>query len=337
MIKRIAKERRDTRRALIKLNRQDSRKIAMACWKILVRRKSIRAISLYRAHSLRKSVLDRELEDDIERMRVEIENHFNESERKEQKTIVFIEKSFKAYPLEWNRFRNSNWKVLSAMSVKDLGVLKYLFEYLFLMSKIYFEIVDGYSAPIFLENDDFYKKIVQRMYLERFRGALVVNFDDFSLCCRYPVARKKRQVQFFINLHSVEKIVGFYYFIDTEFLTTIASYFPCQKPVVEPPDVIQLSRILRIDFKTRYINRFIVTFFLKNDVCRVVLKCRMVRKKDGKVSDEGKEHLCSLLEAIEKLKSGFFDRFLQNVLELEDKMKIEHGFGRLLEHWDGCF
>jgi hypothetical protein len=349
MIKRIAKERRDTRRALIKFNHQDSVEIAMTCWKILLNRKSISTMFFKREYFLRKwslfcigftrfmRVSIEELEEDREKMRVKMEHRYNEAERKEQKNIIFMEKSYKACPLEWNRFRNSNWKVLSAMSVKDLSGLKYLFEFMFLMSKIYFDIVDGYSAPIFLENDDFYKNIVQRMYLERFRGVIVVNFDDFSLCCRYPVEKKKRQVPFFTDLHSIEHIIGFYNFVEGDIMHVIGPYLPAHKPVIESSEATDLIAALKIDFEARYINRFAIEYFFKDDVCVVVVKCRLVRKKDGKVSDQGKVHSCSLLEAMEKLRRGYFNRYVEYVIELEKRMKIEHSYGPLLEHWDGCF
>jgi hypothetical protein len=107
----------------------------------------------------------------------------------------------------------------------------------------------------------------------------------------------------------------------------------------DPPSKETVNAVLltvTTNFKARYRNRF--EFVLNPDASQginVVIKCRMVRKADGKISSDGKKCECGLLEAFEQFHRGIFDNMMGEVLDLEKRMKIVHRYGRLLEHWDG--
>ena len=359
MILSIGKERRNTRRLMVQLNHQDHIAAAIRNWIQLLKDQDLINTTIFNKVFLvqrwyyfyssctkkQKNAIKYhdEMACDMKRIfRIYCADFGHERGQNRDKFNSDFENTYGKWPMFWQILKESALLVYLNLKGELRIRLKKLHMGIFCLIKTCLRAKPYNEAFECKHTDLVYRENVQFMFDEIFHGIVQVDWDLLSLRFYILKATTTPSISFSMKMNSIANIVGFYYHNSGELMKLYITHVPqvmSKLAARDPPSKeIVNSILLRVttNFKVRYRNRF--EFVLSPDTSHginVVIKCRMVRKVDGKVSSDGKKCECGLLEAFEQFHRAVFDNMVAEVLDLEKRMKIVHSYGRLLEHWDG--
>ena len=358
----IGKERRSTKRLMVQLNHQDHVVAVIRNWKhILDDKDAINTLIFNKVYLIQRwchfylslvmfskySVQSHiELSSDTKRIfRIFCTDFGHEREQDRERFNSEFKKTYGKWPLYWQTMKEKTIRVYSNLNCGLRMRLKKLNMEIFRLVSSYLRINQDDKTFECRNSDQMYLDAVQFMFDEIFLGCVQIDWDklSFQFHILKAIMVPDHTISFFMNMNSVANIVGFYYLHCADLMKLYKTYVPeiiskLSATKIPPSEQIvkNLMRTLTVNFQARFVNRFEITLDSSIPIgINVIIKCRMVRKVDGKVSSEGKKCECGLLEALEQFYRGTFDDMMGEILGLERRMKIMHRYGRLLEHWDG--
>jgi hypothetical protein len=355
IVKALVKQQRGIIMKLVAYNHADHVMMAMTGWTNVLNRKAIKGLIFRKADMLlrwddvcsrslrvsRYSTLFRdEYEYDVIRNVRTFHCLFPHQSEKTEENLEIFRQFHGRWPLQWKLFRSLSLNLYASANSFQRVSIKKMHEAVFLVTQTYLISKRHESSTIVHEKK--YLDIVQKMFELKFMGMVNIDLQTLSLKIRAPRVRAGAGSTLSANMYTIEKIVGFYYAQADALLQILVAHCPLEmadasrltSSKFKRTDLLEYFKsVLLSDLSTKYINRFTVTWNAGTSY-GVVVKCRIVRRIDGMVSDEGKQHKCTIFEAVEQSYRGFYDSLLLNVLDIERRLNTDHKFGNLLECWD---
>ena len=355
----VEKECRDTKRLLIKLNHRDIVNTAIANWtRLLDNRNSVSTVFFNRAHMLstwsrfcRKYFLfskfwllhEQEMTHDMKKMVKKYRGVFqDENERIDPRNISFFDSTLGRWPKFWQSFKKTTMYTLSKTRFEERSRIKNLHMEIFCLVKVFSVDVEQGTEFVCADPGRSYLDDVQRMFEVKLFGNVAIDWSDSTLTFYIPRTAQmpNSRISFSIQLQNVESIVRCYYSSGNNIAAAFLGYFPNVLSLykeLNPVNSFELNsgiRRLKINLIMKFVQRFFVGYTIDtNNSLRVIIKCRMVRKSDGNIVFHSQIHEYGLYEALEQFGRGMFDTLLDKVIRLEESLKIQHRYGRLLEHY----
>jgi hypothetical protein len=352
----IVKERRSTTMELIALNYEDRAMTAVGKWETLLKDRALikivlfnRAAYLQKWTSISRSLLQvikyrllygDEFEYDVIRNMRLFLLMYNEDKEKTQESLAIYRNYHGMWPLQWKIFRHNTEYVYASVSSSLRVTVKNFHGLVFGLLQTY--LMEVRHEPTTIAGGSYYFDTVQRMYDARFLSQVEVDWPSLSLRIFISEPRTNCKTNFLVNMHTIDNIVGFYYAQGRSLMMNFFIMSPSDLPTHMNSIQAKLfnqtvldnrMRELEHGMKSKYWNRFSVAWDTKVSNA-VIIKCRIVRKIDGTVYDYGTIHAYGLYEALERFQRNVYDVTLFSVLSLEEKLMINHSYGRLLENWD---